>query len=112
MPPEPRDQPIAVVEPPEHAGSRAMLLRELRRPAAPFRWGWMENALWPAAAVFGVLGYRVSTAHGWNFASAGCTLLSFNFAVSAIASQVTAPYRRKVELLAELAEHLSPEDRE
>ena len=89
-----------------------MLLRELRRPAAPFRWGWMGNALWPAAAVFGVLGYRVSTAHGWNFASAGCTLLSFNFAVSAIASQVTAPYRRKVELLAELAEHLSPEDRE
>jgi hypothetical protein len=67
----------------------------------------MENFLWPLAAVFGILAYRIFTVHGWNFASAGCALLSFNFAVSAIVTQVTAPYRRKVELLTELAEQLS-----
>ena len=112
MPPALKEKPAETDHSSEHAWSRAVLLRELRKPVASYRWEWVGNFLWPIAAVFGILGYRVFTAHGWNFASAGCALLSFNFAVSAIVSQVTAPYRRKIELLAELAEHLAADQPE
>ena len=79
-----------------------MLLRELRKPAPTFRWGWMASCLWPIAAVFGVISYRGYISHGWASITLGCAFLSFNFAVAAIVNQLTAPYRRKIELLSEL----------
>jgi hypothetical protein len=91
----------------DHAWSRAMLLRELRKPLVLYRWEWVGNFLWPMAALFGVISYRGFMNNGWPSVNFGCALLSFNFAVSAIVNQATAPLRRKIDILSELADQES-----
>jgi hypothetical protein len=59
------------------------------------------------AAVFGVISYRGFTGHGLPAVNFACALLCFNFAVSAIVCQATAPLRRKIAILAELVDQLS-----
>jgi hypothetical protein len=92
----------------DRSWTRAMLLRELRKPLVIYRWGWVGGLLWPLAAIFGVISYRGFTTQGWPAVNFGCALLSFNFAVSAVVNQVTAPLRRKIEILEALVD--DPDD--
>jgi hypothetical protein len=87
--------------------TRAMLLRELRKPIPTYRWEWVGHFLWPMSAICGVISYKGFVSHGWPAVNFGCALLSFNFAVSAIVNRATAPLQRKIDILEVLLDEQS-----